>query len=284
MTLAPGRYLVDKDLSRRLERTEGRSGADFVDAHARREPAVGAIWQEVQGTFAMFDGVGSPVTQTFALGLSGAVAPTLMDTLEEFFWSRGAGVFHEVSPLADDSALQQLTGRGYRPVEFTSVLFQELRSWRPDPNAVANAVAVRPITPADASTWVNTSVEGWSEFSEYAAVMRDLAEIGVACRGSHNFLATIRDQPVATGSLSIVEDIALLAGASTIPSARRQGAQLALLDARLTHARDTGCDIAMMCARPGSASQRNAERHGFRIAYTRIKWEGSPRGGANQSG
>jgi hypothetical protein len=22
----------------------------------------------------------------------------------------------------------------------------------------------------------------------------------------------------------------------------------------------------------GSASQRNAERHGFRIAYTRIKW------------
>ena len=28
----------------------------------------------------------------------------------------------------------------------------------------------------------------------------------------------------------------------------------------------------MMCAQPGSASQRNAERHGFRIAYTRMKW------------
>jgi hypothetical protein len=28
----------------------------------------------------------------------------------------------------------------------------------------------------------------------------------------------------------------------------------------------------MMCAQPGSASQRNAERQGFRIAYTRIKW------------
>ena len=25
-------------------------------------------------------------------------------------------------------------------------------------------------------------------------------------------------------------------------------------------------------AAPGSASQRNAERQGFRIAYTRIKW------------
>jgi hypothetical protein len=27
-----------------------------------------------------------------------------------------------------------------------------------------------------------------------------------------------------------------------------------------------------MGAAPGSASQRNAERQGFRIAYTRIKW------------
>jgi len=27
-----------------------------------------------------------------------------------------------------------------------------------------------------------------------------------------------------------------------------------------------------MGALPGSASQRNAERNGFRIAYTRIKW------------
>lgn len=28
----------------------------------------------------------------------------------------------------------------------------------------------------------------------------------------------------------------------------------------------------MMGAQPGSASQRNAERQGFRVAYTRVKW------------
>jgi len=65
----------------------------------------------------------------------------------------------------------------------------------------------------------------------------------------------------------------LLAGASTVPEGRRQGAQLALLDARLRHAAAHGCDLAMMCAAPGSASQRNAERNGFRIAYTRTKWQ-----------
>ena len=56
------------------------------------------------------------------------------------------------------------------------------------------------------------------------------------------------------------------------PDARKQGAQRALLEARLAYAAQQGCDLAMMAAAPGSASQRNAERQGFRIAYTRIKW------------
>jgi hypothetical protein len=72
--------------------------------------------------------------------------------------------------------------------------------------------------------------------------------------------------------MSISEGVALMAGAATIPGARNQGAQRALLDCRLKCAAEQGCDIAMICAAPGSASQRNAEREGFRIAYTRIKW------------
>jgi GNAT superfamily N-acetyltransferase len=74
------------------------------------------------------------------------------------------------------------------------------------------------------------------------------------------------------GVLCLHEGVGLLGGACTVPEARRQGVQRALLGARLRFAADRGCDIAMMCAAPGSASQRNAERHGFRIAYTRVKW------------
>jgi hypothetical protein len=48
-----------------------------------------------------------------------------------------------------------------------------------------------------------------------------------------------------------------------------------LLEARLRYGAEAGCDVAMMCAAPGIASQRNAERHGFRIAYARIKWQSS---------
>lgn len=38
------------------------------------------------------------------------------------------------------------------------------------------------------------------------------------------------------------------------------------------YAFDAGCDLSMMVAEPGSSSQRNAGRNGFRVAYTRTKW------------
>jgi hypothetical protein len=53
---------------------------------------------------------------------------------------------------------------------------------------------------------------------------------------------------------------------------RRRGLQTALLNARMKYAFENSCDLAMMVALPGSDSQRNAERQGFRIAYTRTKW------------
>jgi GNAT superfamily N-acetyltransferase len=67
--------------------------------------------------------------------------------------------------------------------------------------------------------------------------------------------------------------VAILAGASTDPAFRGRGAQAALLDTRLRYATEAGFDTAMMGALPGSASQRNGERQGFRISYTRIKWQ-----------
>jgi hypothetical protein len=67
--------------------------------------------------------------------------------------------------------------------------------------------------------------------------------------------------------------VALLAGASTIPSARGRGAQRALLNARLLHAAAQGVDLAMIVTQPESGSQRNAERAGFRPVYSRSKWE-----------
>src|SRR5215212_12272429 len=118
----------DLNLSRRLERAEARGNVDFVEARAAVEPASGACWTEVAGCYAMFDGVGSPLTQTFGLGLFETAAGADFERLEEFFLRRSAPVYHEVSPLADLSTFTLLSERGYEPVEFTSVMFRPLRA------------------------------------------------------------------------------------------------------------------------------------------------------------
>ena len=70
---------------------------------------------------------------------------------------------------------------------------------------------------------------------------------------------------------SLDEDAAELLRALTRVS--RAVSNAGSLESIMRLAAEQGCDLAMMCALPGSASQRNAERHGFRIAYTRIKWQ-----------
>ena len=63
--------------------------------------------------------------------------------------------------------------------------------------------------------------------------------------------------------------VAQLAGAATLPAFRRRGVQRALLAARLAAARRAGCDLAVVTTQPGTQSQVNAERQGFRLLYAR---------------
>lgn len=222
----------------------------------------------------MFDGADSPLTQSFGLGMFAEPGTDDMDALEEFFRSRGAAVHHEVSPLAVPSVLPLLTSRGYEPVELTSVMHQPIapRTAPVAPVVSPSDVRARLIRAGEESIWAETSARGWSEQPEVVALVRELGEVSVHTRGTRCFLAERRGLPIAAAALVMHGGVALLAGASTIPEWRGRGAQAALLAARLAHAADQGCDLAMMGAQPGSASQRNAERQGFRIAYTRIKW------------
>src|SRR5262245_54122648 len=262
----------DLALSRRLERAEGRSSADFVEARARLFPERGAEWIEVAGAYAMFDGIGSPVTQTFGLGVVDPVTQADMEKIEEFFKQRGAHVHHEVSPLADASLLTLLNGRGYQPIELTSVMYRPIGSGVQPASPRNEKVQSRLMRDGEEELWARTAARGWSELTEFADTILELLSVTAKRAGGLSFLAELDGRPIAMGAMFIHDGVALLAGASTIPEWRRQGAQLALLESRLRFAAEKGCDIAMMCALPGSASQRNAERQGFRVAYTRIKW------------
>jgi GNAT superfamily N-acetyltransferase len=264
--------LADHSLACRLERAEARANASFVEARARVSPDVGAKWIEVAGAYAMYDGPRSPCTQTFGLGLFQMPTAADMDKIEKFFKERGAPVLHEVSPLADKALLPMLSERGYRPIELSTAMFLPLAE-RPAATAAGNeSIQARVVGKEEHELWARTTAEGWREFTEIADLMLDLGRVTAAREDGACFLAELNGQPIAAGALCIDDGVALFAGASTIPEWRRRGAQRALLEYRFQYATRAGCDLAMMCAEPGSASQRNAERQGFRIAYTRTKW------------
>jgi GNAT superfamily N-acetyltransferase len=265
------RFFVDHALSRRLERAEGRANVAFVEARKKLLPESAATWMEAGGTYAMFDAPEMPTTQTFGLGMFGALTAADLDQLEAFFFERGAAVNHEISPLADESVWPLIAERRYAPVEFTSLLFMELEASRiPDDSG---AVQVRLVDASERDMYGTTAMRGWSsEHPEMEEMLKPMMEMIFHAAGVTSFVAELDGKPIATGALNIQNGVALLAGASTSPEARRLGAQRALLAARLRYALDAGCELATMGALPGSASQRNAERAGFRIAYTRTKW------------
>lgn len=261
----------DKVFSQKLERAEAVTNANFVETRARLMPASGAEWIEVGGVYAMFDGVASPLTQTFGLGVFDEITNVELDEIEAFFKRHDAPVYHEVSPVADASLIGLLNGRGYQPIELTSVMYRTLGAENALVSTNNSRISTRIVSSAEIDIFAENSVAGWSaEMPEFADFGTELCKIGAASRGASPFIAELDGKPVATGMLFVYRDVALLGGASTIPEKRRQGAQNALLEARLRFAAERGCAVAMMGASPGSQSQRNAEKNGFYLGCVDI--------------
>ena len=261
---------ADHALARRLEAAEAFACAEFAAARARLFPHSGSTSIRSAGATAVFDGVDAPTTQSFGLGMFEPPSTEALDEMEEFFLSRGAQPMHEVCPLAGAATLDLLCTRDYRPFEVSNVLFRSIEP----PNTVhADGINVRVAGPDETEIWGSVSTRGWThEHPELEKFVQQIGAILVARRNSPCFLAEIDGVPAAAGALLLHEGVALFAGATTLPEFRRRGLQRALLAERMHYAAVAGCRLAMMVAEAGSISQRNAERQGFRVAYTRLKW------------
>jgi ribosomal protein S18 acetylase RimI-like enzyme len=73
-----------------------------------------------------------------------------------------------------------------------------------------------------------------------------------------------------TGLIIPTHRIFALCGAGTMAEYRGRGLQTALLRVRLAAAAEAGCEYAVVVTQGGTASQRNCERLGFRVAYSKV--------------
>lgn len=264
--------VVDRALAQQLEHAEGMTNAAFVDARAAVQPGVGAQWIEIAGARVMYDGAESPLTQTFGIGLDAPFLAPEFDAVEAFFAAHRAPVGHEVCAFASADTIAMLGARGYVPLE-ASVVHVRPTLRAADEQPGESVLTVRAIASGEELVWSQTARDGWaSDAPELGEFLEQLGVVIARARGATCFIAERDGVPVATAALNISNGVALMAGAATVPSARRLGAQRALLDARLAFAAEQGVGRAMVVTQPGSASQRNALRNGFVPAYTRAKW------------
>lgn len=262
---------ADAGLAKRLEATEAYACAQFAEARKRLFPQSASTWMKCAGATVVFDGVDAPTTQTFGLGLFEELTSAALDEIERFFLDRGAEVMHEVCPLAGPATLDLLCARGYRPFEISNVLY---RLVEPTDEAHPANIRVRVVTQDQAPIWSDINARGWThDRPEFEDFVREAGALMVAREDSPCFLAEVDGTAGAAGALTLHEGVALFGGAATVPDLRRRGLQAALLNERMRYAASHGSDLAMMVAEAGSNSQRNAERKGFRVAYTRLKWK-----------
>ena len=266
-------FFADIELARRLELTDALAGVEFARSWATLNSFTGEVALPVAGGLASFAGIDSPVTQAFGLGLNGPVTEADMNAMEEFYRAHGSAVNIETCPLADPSLLKLLTDRSYRLIEYSNVFVRELTSddmqrW-PDPSS---SLRVRRANADEAESY---SLVVMKSFFENTEISPEFVNIFISCfyaAGAFFFLAELDGVAAGGGMMSIHQGVTSLGGAGTLPEFRNRGVQKALLRARLANAAESGCDLAMVAASPGSVSQRNIERQGFRVVYTRTKW------------
>ena len=267
---SPGvtRQFVNQALSYRLESAEWLPCLDLVDDLIRRKPELGAKRQMVAGGWMMYAGPHSPMNHMIGMGLQGPVSKEEFDQVENFYRRHNSVCEAVVSPYADASLLGHLGERGYRVTEWNSVLVRELSSGEHFDSDAGN-IKIRAVGPDDARQWSEVVARG---FADIAAVSPDLFVPFASAANSICFVAWVNDKAVggAGGSVFPREGIAPFYGASTLPEYRNRGVQNAFFQARLEAAMAAGCQLAVVSTLPGSVSQRNAERNGFRLAYTKV--------------
>ncbi len=264
------------ELARRIEAAETTAAIECTWAGGTAQAAA----ERIGGGCAVFAGIGSPLTHALGLGMQGPVAAAELDAIEKFFGERGSPVMIDLCPLADPSLVELLGQRGYRVAEFNNVLARETGGAIPP----ATAIAVREASACEMDLWAATVGRGFFEEESLSEEQMDVGRTIFRMPGTRCFLAfTGEGEPAGGAALAVHDRTAILLADSTLPRARRAGVHTALIRSRL-EAVASATDVATASTLPGSISQRNYERMGFRVVYTRVVLTADRPSGATLTG
>jgi GNAT superfamily N-acetyltransferase len=255
----------------RIEAADTHQLTRCYEAVAKHLPQRRAAMIEVGGGAAPFVGKGLSLSRAVGLGMSGPVTDEDLDALEALYQQHESDADIGVCPYADQTLFDGLGRRGFRLLQLDTLLALRIAPGTRFPPP-AEGVTVRVAAPDEGPTWVRASIQGFSgSDSEVPEGMAETFEAAFHVLTSSFFFAAAAGVLAGTAGVDLHAGTASLFGASTFPGSRGRGVQAALVHARLAAAEAAGCDLAFTRTSPGSPSQRNLERLGFRPVYSRAR-------------
>ena len=261
---------VDKAFARRLEAVEEMPQVLYARVFQKTRPEIGAAEEQICGGHMIFAGLGSPIGRATALGLDRPFADDDLDRVEQFYRAHQAPSQVDLCPLHDPGVFEMFKRRQYGIAELNNVLYRRLDPKDQLPPAPKGCEIRRArLEEADAASAVVERAffpHGAPEM--YRGLIAPLYQMD----GALAFVATIDGKIAACGTGLVIPEhgIFALGGAGTMSEFRGRGLQTALLRARMAAAAAAGCEFAAVVTQGGTTSQRNAERLGFQVAYSKL--------------
>jgi GNAT superfamily N-acetyltransferase len=268
---------VDQALARRLESAEEMPQVHYANLYQKLKPEIGAAVESICGGHMIFAGLNSPIGRTVGMGFDGTATAADLDRMEQFYRSHAALSQIDVCPLTDPSLLEMLKQRSYAMAELNNVLFRRLNdndqndNDRKEAAASPAGVTIRQGHAEEAQAFSDIVVRSFFPNGDEPAGFAEMIAPIYQAEGAILFVAEVEGKPVACAAGLIVPEHRILAlfGAGTLPDFRRRGLQTALLLRRMETAQKAGCEYAVIVTQGGTTSMRNAERLGFRVAYSK---------------
>lgn len=273
---------LDRALAGRIEAVEGRTLMAWF-SHASRPPAPGVLDAEVtvaDGAYCMaWPGMrhAAEWQRTIGLGTAADASGEQLDAVLAFYRQRGLSAAIEVCPY-NPSLLKLCAASGLKPAWFTSVLVAFPNTPLPESPSPDPDLRLHVLVPGDLliEEWSHSYVSAfqWDERSRKAGFQLAAATVGTP--GMTCYAVCLGARVIGGGALYVESGAANLHGAWVLPAYRGRGAQSLLVRQRLADAVRAGCDVVTVQTGVGTASQRNLERLGFRLAYTRVVMHTEP--------
>ncbi len=261
---------IDKAFARRLESCEEMPQVEYARIFEKTHPEIGAAIEEVCGGHMVFAGLGSPIGRVTGAGLDRPFTATDLDRVEAFYHAHHAPSQVDLCPMHGMETFELFKERGYAIAELNNVLYRRLDGTE-KLFAAPNGCEIRRarLEEAEATGAVVESAffpDGAPE--AFHGLIAPLYQMDCGL----GFVASVGGKSVACGTGMVIREHRMFAlcGAGTLAEYRERGLQRALLLARMQAAVEAGCEYAVVVTQGGTTSQRNVERLGFRIAYSKV--------------